>query len=198
MSFLSAVASLFRSRSGKPAFRRTSRLSGLIRPGLESLEDRSVPSAGPGLFGLTALGSAPTGGPTAIVAPDSHTGRELDWQVKEAGSITGSELTPQGLRMTFQSEGEARHAGRITETGVLLRNGNDITGTATVTTANGDQIFGVITAQVQSDGTITGHYYFIGGTGHFAGASGFTTWTATVAPDQVNFTVSCSGTFVLP
>jgi hypothetical protein len=198
MSFLSAVASLFRSRSGKPALRRTARLSGLIRPGLESLEDRSVPSAGPGLFGPTALVSAPTGGPTALVAPDSHPGRQLDWQVKEAGSITSSEVTPQGLRMTFRSEGEARPAWRITETGVLYRNGNDLTGTATVTTANGDRIFGVITAQVQSDGTITGHYYFTGGTGRYAGASGFTTWTATLAPDQVHFTVSCSGTLVLP
>src|SRR5205823_3305182 len=160
---------------------------------LEALEDRSLLSTGAGLASLAGRVEAPAGDVPGQVAPTSQAGRQLDWQVTEAGVITSRQPVENGVLLTFQAEGQAHHAGRITETGSLVQSGSNLCGTATVTVANGDQIFGVITAQIQRDGTIVGHYQFVGGTGRFAGASGHTDWVAVLDPNQVNFTVSCSG-----
>lgn len=101
-------------------------------------------------------------------------------------TVTPSPLCPAGYGLVeFTGSGQASHLGRFVGAQSHCQNaaGDIVQIDATLTAANGDQVFAVGTGQVVDNGdgtsTVTASYTITGGTGRFAGASGSFTTTAT-------------------
>src|SRR3954447_18539434 len=172
-----------------------------VRLVLEHLEDHCTPSATGG--GLAAHSPAHHGGlhEAAAIARASHEHAvpiKLSFQCSaDVGSSTVS------------ATGFGTHLGHWTAQGHIDSVVNDpiadritIGATATVVTANGDQLFVSITASWQiSTGLGEDTVVFTGGTGRFAGASGHATLDCTVTGDPASQTFACnckgSGTLIL-
>jgi hypothetical protein len=172
----------------RPAFRR---------PRLEALEDRWVPST------LTVTNNLDSGAGSALVrAADTHaiTGKAVfDCSVDiRTGTVSSTGFCTGGVGH-FTSLG---HMDSLVIDPVADR--GTYSGTGTVTTAQGDQVFFTFTTSWQLSTGIGTHFVtYTGGTGRFVGASGSSTSDCTITPSPTSpFIYLChtegSGTVILP
>jgi hypothetical protein len=174
-----------------------------VRLALEHLEDRCTPSAMGN--GLAALSPALQGGPPALVAaltaPHEH-------------AISGESFFRCSVDIrtgTVSSTGFSTGLGHWTALGHMdslsidpVADRGVYSGTGTLVTANGDQLFYSFTTSWQlSTGIGTHSGTVTGGTGRFAGASGSGFSTCIITPDPASsFIYLCqstgSGTLILP
>jgi hypothetical protein len=182
-----------------------------VRLALEQMEDRCTPSALPGA--PWADFAVDRGGPQAAQFGSRH-------GPPDAESVEAKHDHVFTTKMAFQCSadlsslstsvtGLSTHLGHWTGQGhadrILIDPDADrgtISGTLTVVTANGDQLFVMFTTSWQLS-TGQGHdsITVTGGTGRFAGASGSATLDCTVTADPVSGTFACNcegtGTLIL-
>jgi hypothetical protein len=176
-----------------------------VRLAVEHLEDRCTPSAMG--VGLAALSPALPVGPPALAAalttptPHEHTitGKSV-FQCSvdlSTGTVSSTGFGTGGLgHFTALGHMDSLFIDPVTDRGVY-------SGTGTITTANGDQIFYSFTTSWQlSTGIGTHVITATGGTGRFAGASGSGTSDCIITPTASPFIYDCqstgSGTLILP
>ena len=85
----------------------------------------------------------------------------------------------------FAAEGNATHLGSYSESGnVSISSTGQVEGSATLTAANGDELYVVITGQMNATGTIIGTITFEGATtGRFKDATGSASLEAQIQAD---------------
>jgi hypothetical protein len=176
-----------------------------VRLAVEHLEDRCTPSAMGG--GLAALSMAPPGRPPAEAAalvgtPHEHaiTGESFFRCSVDlsTGTVTSTGFGTGGLgHFTALGHMDSLSIDPVADRGVY-------SGTGTLVTANGDQLFYSFTTSWQLSTGIGTHFITAtGGTGRFAGASGGGTSDCIITPDPASpFIYFCqstgSGTVILP
>ena len=113
---------------------------------------------------------------------------------RASGAVTSFAPGPDGVAITVVAQGNATHLGLMSrEEHILLDPGTGtFTGTIVFTSANGDQLNGLLSGGFGPAGTATGSYLFTGGTGRFATATGDAAFVLTT-PDGVHFSVSFEG-----
>lgn len=128
-------------------------------------------------------------GPERVWAGDS-----VPFKGSAAGAVVSATPGPTGVLLRVLAEGQATHLGRFVREELLLLNPTTgaATGTVTFTAANGDQIFGTVTAQFTSPTTVVGSFSFTGGTGRFENVTGGADALVST-PDGVNLTVDFEG-----
>ena len=134
---------------------------------------------------LTVLLGATTG---------AHANGRSPFRGHAEGAVTSATPVALGVSMQIESQGEATRLGRFTRTEVLLLDPttNTFAGLIAFTTANGDTVTGLVSGGFVSPTSATGTYWFTGGTGRFAGASGWASFSLS-SEDGVNFTVAFKG-----
>ena len=176
-----------------------------VRLAVEHLEDRCTPSALGG--GLAALSPAVHTGPHAEVAAlvraaDTHAitfKTVFDCSVDiRSGTVSSTGFATGGIgHFTSLGHMDSLVIDPVADRGVY-------SGTGTLTTAQGDQIFYSFTTSWQlSTGKGTHFITVTGGTGRFVGASGSGVSDCTITPDPTSpFIYFChtegSGTLILP
>src|SRR5262245_61045774 len=159
----------------RPVSPRPRRRPATVRPAVESLDGRDLPSADGLLAPLV---------PTALPA-HAHHGHDGPFQLVEHGSAT---FGADGV-IRSEGSGEATHLGKFTlvreaTLGDPTDGGFEVKGQATLTAANGDQLFATIGGTFNpATGQGVLIYEWVGGTGRFADATGTTTWLVTLHPD---------------
>jgi hypothetical protein len=172
-----------------------------VRLAVEQMEDRCTPSALAG--GLAGQFSAQHGGPHAAVSSVRAT-HEHAVPIKLAyhcfGDIGTSETTVSGFATLL---GHWTAQGHIDDSVIdPVADRAAISGTITVVTANGDQLFVSFSSSWQlSTGKGEESFSVTGGTGRFAGASGSGSLDCIITGDPAlqTFTCDCqgSGTLIL-
>ena len=142
------------------------------------------------VFGLAVIA-------LAIAAPTSA-GSLIPMKAKDTGSATIVGATGPILHTADTGSGEAAHLGRYTlaaSEDINALTGAVTNGSFTMTAANGDTVSGTYSGQALPglvgyvvSGPITG------GTGRFAGATGFLVWHGTVDPAALTFADEITGT----
>ena len=168
-----------------------------VRLAVEHLEDRCTPSAMGG--GLAAPSPALQGGPPALAAA-------LTASTPHEHAITGESSFQCSVDLstgTVSSTGFSTGAGHWTALGHMdslsidpVADRGVYSGTGTLVTANGDQIFYSFTTSWQlSTGAGTHLITVTGGTGRFVGASGDGTSDCIITPDPASpFIYFCQST----
>ena len=168
-----------------------------VRLAVEHLEDRCTPSAMGG--GLAALFPALHGGPHAeaaalVRAADTHAipiKATFDCSVDiRSGTVSSTGFATGGIgHFTSLGQMDSLVIDPVADRGVY-------SGTGTITTAQGDQIFFTFTTSWQlSTGAGTHLITVTGGTGRFAGASGSGTSDCIITPDPASpFIYFCQST----
>jgi hypothetical protein len=176
-----------------------------VRLAVEHLEDRCTPSAMGG--GLAAPSLALPDGPPALAAaltagtPHEHTiTGESSFQCSvdlSTGTVSSTGFSTGGGHWTALGHMDSLSIDPAADRGVY-------SGTGTLTTANGNEIFYSFTTSWQLSTGIGTHFITVtGGTGRFAGASGSGTSDCIITPDPASpFIYFCqstgSGTLILP
>ena len=176
-----------------------------VRLALEQLEDRCTPSAMGG--GLAALSPALQDGPPALAAaltagtPHEHAiSGETTFQCSvdiSTGTVSSTGFSTGLGHWTALGHMDSLVIDPVTDRGVY-------SGTGTITTANGNQIFYSFTTSWQLSTGVGTHVITVtGGTGRFVGASGDGTSDCIITPDPASpFIYFCqstgSGTVILP
>jgi len=167
----------FLLRIVRPASLRPRRRPATVRPSVERLDGRDLPSAG------------------GLIAPVHH-GHDRPFHLVEHGSAT---FGADGV-IRSEGSGEATHLGKFTlvreaTLGNPTDGGFEVKGQATLTAANGDQLFATIGGTFDpATGQGVLIYNWVGGTGRFADAIGTTTWLVTLHPD-LTYDVVADGVF---
>ena len=108
-----------------------------------------------------------------------------------------SRSTAQFVNATggFVATGNGTHLGSYTESGnVSISSTGQVEGSATLTAANGDELYVVITGEVNATGEIIGTITFEGATtGRFKDATGSASLVAQIQPDGT-ITIVVEGT----
>jgi hypothetical protein len=177
-----------------------------VRLAVELLEDRCTPSLLQG--GFSADAPAPPGEPHADVAALARAADEraitfkavFDCSVEiRSGTVSSTGFATGGIGH-FTSLGHMDSHGLsidpVADRGVY-------SGTGTLTTAQGDQVFYTFTTSWQLSTGVGTHFVTVtGGTGRFAGASGSGWSDCTITPGPSPFIYLChtegSGTLTLP
>ena len=113
---------------------------------------------------------------------------------KGRGAILNMTPGPAGIEINASGSGEATHLGRYTRTEHLVLDPSALTisGTIIFTAANGDELWCDLTGGFTGPNTLSGTYFFTGGTGRFENAEGEAVFNVTQS-DPINFTVSFGG-----
>ena len=168
-----------------------------VRLAVERLEDRCTPSAMGG--GLAALSPALQGGPPALVAA-------LTAGTHQEHAITGESSFQCSVDLrsgTVSSTGFSTGVGHWTALGHMdslsidpVADRGVYSGTGTLITANGDQVFYSFTTSWQLSTGVGTHLVTVtGGTGRFAGASGTGSSDCIITPDPASpFIYFCQST----
>jgi hypothetical protein len=133
---------------------------------------------------------------SAAIIATAGAGSDRPMVLKDSGSASASGTLPV-LETTDVAAGEGTHIGRYTMTAgeeVNFATGAITGGHFTLTAANGDTITGTYSGAAEPG--LTGYLVsgpITGGTGRFAGATGFLTWHGTVDA-AFNFTDEVEGT----
>jgi hypothetical protein len=111
---------------------------------------------------------------------------ERPFNLKGTTEVIGNPFSPDGAAM--EGNGTATHLGNWTEVGVIFFDGSGgppfpATAIAHFTAANGDQLDVLMTGTIDASLVATATFHMVGGTGHFAGASGHGDFAATPNPD---------------
>jgi hypothetical protein len=127
-------------------------------------------------------------------ATDARADGRLPFRGRAEGAVTSATPVALGVSIQVESQGEATHLGRFTRTEVLLLDPttNTFAGLIAFTLANGDTLTGLVSGGFVSPTSATGTYQFTGGTGRFAGASGWAAFSLTTE-DGVQFSVAFKG-----
>ncbi len=128
----------------------------------------------------------------------ANAGADVPMKAKDSGSATVVGMVGSVIQTFDTGTGEATHLGRYTLVAgenVDLATGAITNGFFTLTAANGDTISGTYSGQALPG--LTGYVVsgpITGGTGRFAGASGFLIWHGTVDPAALTFSDVVTGT----
>ena len=128
----------------------------------------------------------------------ANAGADVPMKAKDSGSATVVGMVGSVIQTSDTGTGEATQLGRYTllaGENVDLATGAITNGFFTLTAANGDTITGTYSGQALSG--LTGYVVsgpITGGTGRFAGASGFLIWHGTVDPAALTFSDVITGT----
>jgi hypothetical protein len=90
---------------------------------------------------------------------------------EEAGTITSTLSTMEGVLTTFTTHGHGSSLGSYTSTGFTIVQGNTLSGRQTFT-VNGDQFVMTFTGTVGPAGNVVGTFTLGVGTGRFKGIEG--------------------------
>lgn len=133
---------------------------------------------------------------TALLAAttEAQANGRTPFRGRAEGAITSVTPVALGVSIQVESQGEATRLGSFTRTEVLLLDPttNTFAGLIAFTSANGDLLTGLVSGGFVSPTSATGTYQFTGGTGRFAGASGWASFSLT-SDDGVHFTVEFKG-----
>lgn len=110
------------------------------------------------------------------------------------GVVTAATPVALGVQLQVESRGEATRLGPFTRTEVLLLDPatNTFAGLIAFTFANGDTLTGLVSGGFVSPTSATGTYVFTGGTGRFANAGGWASFSLT-SEDGAHFSVAFKG-----
>ncbi len=132
------------------------------------------------------------------IAAGANAGSAIPMKAKDAGSATVVGMVGSVIHTSDTGSGEATHLGHYTlvaSEDVDLASGSVTNGSFTLTGANGDGVSGTYSGQALPD--LTGYVVsgpITGGTGRFAGATGFLVWRGTLDPAALTFTDEITGT----
>ncbi len=128
------------------------------------------------------------------VTTAASAGGRLPFHGRAEGAMTSATPVALGVSLQVESTGEATRLGRFTRTEVLLLDPttNTFAGLVAFTTASGDRLTGLVSGGFVSPASATGTYQFTGGTGRFAGATGWASFSLTTE-DGVHFSVVFKG-----
>ena len=121
----------------------------------------------------------------------------VPFKASDSGSATVVGGSSSVVHTVDIGSGHGTHLGRYTLVGsetVDLASGAITNGLFTITAANGDTVTGIYSGEALPG--LTGYVVsgpVTGGTGRFAGASGFLVWRGTVDPVAFTFTDDISG-----
>jgi hypothetical protein len=178
-----------------------------VRLAVEQMEDRCTPSAMGG--GLAALSPADPGGPHAQAAALARAADEhaITFEAVFNCSVDIRSGTVSSTGFVTGGIGHFTSLGHMDSTGLVIDPVHDrgvYSGTGTLTTAQGDQVFYTFTTSWQLSTGVGTHFITVtGGTGRFVGISGSGTSDCTITPDPASpFIYLChtegSGTYFLP
>jgi hypothetical protein len=131
-------------------------------------------------------------------AASSAAGSEVPMKLRDTGSAAIVAASGPVVHTEDTGVGEATHLGRYTLAAtqdINLATGAVTNGSFTLTAANGDTVRGTYSGQALPGlvgYTVSGP--ITGGTGRFAGATGFLVWRGTVDPAALTFTDEITGT----
>ncbi len=112
--------------------------------------------------------------------------QERPFKLQGTTAVIGNPFAPEGAVMV--GNGTATHLGEWVNEGPIFFDGSSgppfaATAIAHFTAANGDQLDVLLTGTVDASLVATATYHFVGGTGRFAGASGYGDFLAVPNPD---------------
>jgi hypothetical protein len=135
------------------------------RPALERLDERCLPSAGPGLLPCTPAAGA------ALIQTAPASVHEQPFYLSGAGQVLGNPFASTGA--PFIASGHATQLGAWTNSGTLFLTPDGAAhGDVTFVAANGDQLHMTFIGQAAPDGHATATFTIDGGTGRFRNARG--------------------------
>ena len=136
---------------------------------------------------------------TAVAAAvPAGAGGNVPFKAADSGSATVVGMVGSVIQTSDSGSGVATHLGRYTlvaSEDVDLASGAVTNGSFTLTGANGDTVSGTYSGQALAG--LTGYVVsgpITGGTGRFAGASGFLIWHGTLDPAALTFSDVITGT----
>jgi hypothetical protein len=111
---------------------------------------------------------------------------ERPFKLQGTTAVIGNPFAPEGAVM--EGNGTATHLGHWTNAGPIFFDGSGgpsfpATGIAHFTAANGDQLEVLLTGAIDASLVATATYHIVGGTGRFAGASGYGDFLAEPNPN---------------
>jgi hypothetical protein len=131
-------------------------------------------------------------------AASANAGSAIPMKARDAGSATVVGANGSVIHTSDTGSGEATHLGRFTLVAgedIDLATGAITNGFFTFTGANGDTVSGTYSGQALPG--FTGYVVsgpITGGSGRFAGATGFLLWNGTLDPAVLSFTDEITGT----